>query len=56
MVEGCTVCLPVSLGRDTESRWSLYLVYMPREVKDPTQGNGKNCELSMPHTAGDLDL
>ena len=32
--------LPGSFGRDIKSRWSrpFYLVSMPGEVKDPTQG------------------
>ena len=31
--------LPVSFGRDTKSQWSLiYMMSMPGEVKDPTQG------------------
>ena len=30
--------LPVSFGRDTESRGPFYLVSVPGEGKDPTQG------------------
>ena len=30
--------LPVSFGRYTKNRWFFYLVPMPGEVKDPTQG------------------
>ena len=46
--------LPASFGRDNKAVGPFYLVSVPGEVKDPTQGNGKT--LLWTHKAGDLIL
>ena len=46
--------LPVSFGRDSKTFSPFYVVSVPGEVKDPTQGNGKN--LLWTHRASNLPL
>ena len=46
--------LPVSFRRDSKTFSPFYLVSVPGEVKDLTQGNGKN--LLWTHRAGNLIL
>ena len=46
--------LPVSVGRDTKSHWSLLTGVRARGSKRSHTGKWK--KLSAPHRAGDLDL